>query len=309
MQKKEKHRNTKIKLHPRNKHRGQYDFDVLCACCPGLKEFVKVNEYGNRSIDFFNPEAVKMLNVALLKHFYGIGFWDIPTNYLTPPVPGRTDYIHYIADLLPESRGSENTSEKKIRGLDIGVGANCIYPLIGVAGYGWSFVGADTDEVAIRSAAKIVAANKVLTGKIELRLQKKKQHIFAGIIRKNEVFDFTICNPPFHASAEEARAGTARKLRNLKKENHAGVTLNFGGKSNELWCEGGEIQFITNMINESKQFRKSCLWFTTLVSKEVNLKKYYTILKSVGAARVKTIPMGQGNKISRILAWSFSNAG
>jgi 23S rRNA (adenine1618-N6)-methyltransferase len=221
-------------------------------------------------------------------------------------VPGRADYIHYLADLLSENNRGEIPTGKKIKGLDIGTGANCIYPVIGVAAYGWSFVGTDIDTAAIDAAAKIVALNSVLKGKVDLRLQQNKNHIFSGILTENERFDFTICNPPFHASADEAQAGTIRKLRNLKRKNVKRATLNFGGQSNELWCEGGEVQFITNMIRESKQFRDSCLWFTTLVSKESNLTGFYKTLKSVGAAKVKTIPMGQGNKTSRLLAWSFS---
>jgi 23S rRNA (adenine1618-N6)-methyltransferase len=299
-------RDTKEKLHPRNKHRERYNFRELCKSSPELTAFVKRNEYGDESIDFFNPAAVKILNAALLKYFYKIEYWEIPGNYLTPPVPGRADYIHYLADLLSENNRGEIPTGKKIKGLDIGTGANCIYPVIGVAAYGWSFVGTDIDTAAIDAAAKIVALNSVLKGKVDLRLQQNKNHIFSGILTENERFDFTICNPPFHASADEAQAGTIRKLRNLKRKNVKRATLNFGGQSNELWCEGGEVQFITNMIRESKQFRDSCLWFTTLVSKESNLTGFYKTLKSVGAAKVKTIPMGQGNKTSRLLAWSFS---
>ena len=299
-------RDTKEKLHPRNKHRERYNFRELCKSSPELTAFVKRNEYGDESIDFFNPAAVKILNAALLKYFYKIEYWEIPGNYLTPPVPGRADYIHYLADLLSENNRGKIPTGKKIKGLDIGTGANCIYPVIGVAAYGWSFVGTDIDTAAIDAAAKIVALNSVLKGKVDLRLQQNKNHIFSGILTENERFDFTICNPPFHASADEAQAGTIRKLRNLKRKNVKRATLNFGGQSNELWCEGGEVQFITNMIRESKQFRDSCLWFTTLVSKESNLTGFYKTLKSVGAAKVKTIPMGQGNKTSRLLAWSFS---
>ncbi len=305
MQSPRKNKESKEKLHPRNKHRERYDFQELCKSSPGLNAFVKRNAYGNESVDFFNPAAVKMLNAALLKHFYKIEYWEIPDNYLTPPVPGRADYIHYLADLLSENNRGKISGGNKIKGLDIGTGANCIYPAIGVAEYDWSFVGTDIDAEAIDVASKIVALNPVLKENVELRLQKNKKYIFSGIIKENEKFDFTICNPPFHASPDEAKVGTMRKLRNLKGKNVKRATLNFGGQSNELWCEGGEVQFVTNMILESKRFSNSCVWFSTLVSKASNLNGYYKTLKKVGATGVKTIPMGQGNKISRVLAWSF----
>lgn len=87
-------------LHPRNKHNGQYDFSLLTENCPSLKKFVQLNPYGKQTINFFNPQAVKALNKALLVTHYGIRYWDIPKNYLCPPIPGRADYIHYIADLI-----------------------------------------------------------------------------------------------------------------------------------------------------------------------------------------------------------------
>jgi 23S rRNA (adenine1618-N6)-methyltransferase len=299
----------KSELHPRNKHRERYDFKLLIISCPELGQFVKLNEYKDESIDFFNPEAVKMLNKALLKHYYGIDSWDIPKNYLCPPIPGRADYIHHIADLLyrnnPEFLKGKIPAGTKIKCLDIGVGANCVYPIIGNKEYGWSFIGSDIDKVSIESANKIIEMNPSLKGKIELRLQHNPNDIFYGIIHKNELFDLSICNPPFHSSLAEAQSGTLRKLRNLKQKKITNPIQNFGGQTNELWCEGGEEKFIGDMIYQSKQFSTSCFWFSTLISKESNLKNAYKALKTVEAAEIKTIPMSQGNKISRIVAWTF----
>ncbi|MCE5348161.1 MAG: 23S rRNA (adenine(1618)-N(6))-methyltransferase RlmF [Bacteroidales bacterium] len=296
-------------LHPRNKHREHYDFKQLVVCCQELSQFVKLNNYKDESIDFFNPEAVKMLNKALLKHYYCIDNWDIPKNYLCPPIPGRADYIHHIADLLgsnnPESQRNIIPTGNKIKCLDIGVGASCVYPIIGTKEYGWSFVGTDIDTVSIASAKKIVETNSCLKGTIELRLQHNQQDIFYEIIQKDELFDLSICNPPFHSSLSEAQSGTVRKLSNLKHKRITKPILNFGGQNNELWCEGGEEKFVGDMICQSKQFSASCFWFSTLISKQSNLKNAYNALKKAKAVEIKTIPMSQGNKISRIVAWTF----
>lgn len=308
MQKKRELSIEKVELHPRNKHRKRYNLKELCSRYPELAAFVKLNEFGDESLDFFNAEAVKALNTALLIYFYGVQYWDIPQSYLCPPIPGRADYIHNVADLLAESYGGNIPNGKNIRCLDIGVGANCVYPIIGNSEYGWSFVGSDIDSVALKSASQIVEANSSLKGNIDLRLQRNFRNIFSGIIKKDDFFDVTICNPPFHRSAKEAQKGTRRKLSNLKQKRVKNISLNFGGQSNELWCDGGEERFVSNMIYQSKQFEKSCLWFTTLISKKSNLSKVYEALKKVGVVNVKTIPMGQGNKISRIVAWSFISA-
>jgi len=305
--KKREHPKEKIQLHPRNKNRERYDFKQLIASCPELDQFVSLNKYDDESIDFFDPEAVKTLNNALLKQYYGINNWDIPPDYLCPPIPGRADYIHYVADLLGSKNNGRIPTGENIKCLDIGTGANLVYPLIGNAEYGWSFVGTDIDPVAIKSANKIVESNLRLKGKIKLRLQANPKDIFRGIFNKEEFFDITVCNPPFHTSLAEAKAGTIRKLTNLNKKNIAKPILNFGGQSNELWCEGGEEKFAATMILQSKQFFDSCFWFSTLISKESNLKSVYQELRKMEALEVKTIPMGQGNKLSRIVAWTFLN--
>ena len=287
----------KAGLHARNRFNTRYEFPQLIACFPPLAMFVKPNAYGDDSIDYADPLAVKALNQALLKQAYDLQHWDIPPGYLCPPIPGRSDYLHYLADLIQLRRGSS------VRVLDIGTGANCIYPFIGACEYGWSFVGAEVDPVALRWAQKIVAANPSVAGLIECRVQKSATQCFHGIIHPGEQFDLTLCNPPFHASAAEAAEGTQRKLRNLGGKK---AGLNFGGKANELWCEGGELGFIRRMIEESAEFAGQCGWFTTLVSKSEHLPRLEQALRRVNAVEVKIIEMAQGQKRSRILAWTFS---
>ena len=305
MKKNQKTSKPKTSLHPKNRHQGRYDLQQLIGTCEELAPFVKQNEHGDESIDFFDPIAVKQLNTALLKHFYEIDFWDIPENYLCPPIPGRADYIHHAAQLLGESNYGTIPTGKDIKCLDIGVGANCIYPIIGTFEYKWSFIGADIDEKAIENATLIVTKNTILKDLIELRLQPRAKDFFYGVIKKDERVDITICNPPFHSSVEEANLGTQRKVNNLKGKIVDDVVKNFSGKNTELWCEGGENRFIRNMVRESKKFGESCFWFTSLVSKQSNLNSIYKSLENENAAEVKTIPMGQGNKTSRIVAWTF----
>jgi len=307
---------VKPDLHQRNKHRGRYDFNQLIAVSPLLAQFVKLNDHDDVSIDFANPQAVKALNQALLKQFYGISAWDIPENYLCPPIPGRADYLHYIADLLATANGGVAPKSGAVRVLDIGVGANIIYPIIGHREYGWHFIGTDIDALAIANAQQILDVNNLEA--IELRLQGLSSAIFKGVVLQNETFDITICNPPFHKSLAEASAGTQRKWHNLRKSSgksfgasqsiNKASTLNFGGQSTELYCAGGEEAFIGQMVSESKQFSTQCLWFTSLVSKASSLPSVYRTLKKVNALQVKTINMAQGQKKSRIIAWTFLSA-
>lgn len=304
-QNKKKHPKVKAELHPRNKNRKRYNFQQLTDTCPELKPLVGRNDYGDESIDFGNPKAVSLLNKAILQVHYNIKNWEVPENYLCPPIPGRADYIHHIADLLCSSNYGKIPKGAHIKCLDVGVGANCIYPLIGHREYGWSFIGTDIDPVALESAKKILSANPSIHSNVELRLQKNAKDVFYGAISRLEKVDLSICNPPFHVSAEEAKKGTLRKLSKLNKKSVSEAVLNCGGQSHELWCEGGEARFVRNMIRESKKFASNCYWFSTLISKHSNVNRALKTLKMVEAAEVKILPMGQGNKSSRVIAWTF----
>lgn len=300
-------------LHPRNRHRNGYDFKALTQAHPPLAPFVRPGPHGRLTIDFADPLAVKALNAAILLAMYRLRFWDIPAGYLCPPIPGRVDYLHHLADLLAD--GKTVPRGKEVRLLDIGTGANCIYPLLGHQEYGWRFVGSDVESASLKSASLIVQSN-ALQRQIECRLQPDRRHIFQGLIKPGDDFAATLCNPPFHASAKEASSGSERKLRNLARsrgdrqpQGGKGPRLNFGGQHNELWCDGGELAFLRRMIAESAAFATQCGWFTTLVSKGDNLAPARKALAAVNAGEVRVIPMEQGNKVTRILAWRFPKAG
>lgn len=288
-------------MHPRNKHAGRYDFEALTKSVPDLAEFVTLNPLKEQTIDFADPAAVKALNQALLKTFYGVDHWDIPPGYLCPPVPGRADYIHYAADLLSSLNGGAIPRGDSVRVLDVGVGANCIYPIIGRAEYGWRFVGIDIDSVALACAQKIVEANASLSHAVKLRLQTSPS-ILHGMLKPDEHFDLTLCNPPFNASLDEAQAGAKRKWANL---NRPQTGKNFGGQGAELWTPGGEAAFARRLISESTVLGTQVLWFSTLISKSANLPSVLKSLERVKPADMRTIEMSQGQKKSRVVAWTF----
>jgi 23S rRNA (adenine1618-N6)-methyltransferase len=305
-----------VGLHPKNKHQGRYDFNALVMALPALGPYVIKNPRGDSSIDFADPVAVKLLNKALLAYHYRVTEWDIPVGYLCPPIPGRADYIHRLAALLgSECRGLKHPL---VNALDVGMGANCIYPIIGRVDYGWQFVASDVDPVSVESASDIVANNAVLKDKVSCRLQPNSAHFFQSIIQPGEFYDITLCNPPFHKSLKEAQQGSQRKLDNLSanrvkrgQSRHLSQAegkqppLNFGGQKAELWCPGGEAAFVNNMAQESKQYAAQVLWFSTLISKKENVAGLCKALERLSAAEVRIVDMSQGQKVSRFVAWSF----
>ena len=312
-------------LHARNLHRQDYDFPSLVKSYPQLVSHVNTNAHGNLSIDFADPLAVKSLNAALLKHYYNIIDWDIPDGALCPPIPGRVDYIHYIAELLEcsELTTNQGNTQPKTTLLDIGTGANGIYPLLACKIYGWHCVGCDINTQSLQNVSSIIANNPTLKDYFTLRWQDDKNHIFDGIIQAGEYFDVSVCNPPFHASRDEALKSSQRKFNNLARNReqqtttpfnkndatHRSIstspTLNFGGLEAELWCKGGERMFVKKLIKESRHFSDQCRWFTSLISKIDNVKPAKKLLHKLGAIEIREIEMTTGNKITRILAWTF----
>lgn len=279
-------------LHPKNKFNKGYNFEELVFINSSLKAYVLENEFGNTTIDFSNPKAVKELNKALLFSFDKISTWNFPNENLCPPIPGRLDYIHYLAGLILD--------EKDITILDIGTGATCIYPLLGVAVYNWNFVATDIDLDSLDSAQDIIDDNG-LDSQIELRQQLNEQHILKGILKENDSFCATMCNPPFYKSLEEAQGANSRKSRNLGNN----AVRNFSGNNNELWYVGGEKAFLHNYLYESSLHKTTSKWFTSLVSKKENVESLKKSSKKLGATEFKIIHVNQGNKVSRIVAWRF----
>jgi 23S rRNA (adenine1618-N6)-methyltransferase len=159
--------------------------------------------------------------------------------------------------------------------------------------------------VAFAWARKLVGSNPGVKDLIECRFQPSALECFKYVIKPGEFFDVSMCNPPFHASAADAAAATSRKRRNLGGARTGSGGLNFGGRAGELFCPGGELGFIRRMITESAAFAQQCRWFTTLVSKSEHLGILNRELRITKATDVRIIEMAQGQKQSRILAWTF----
>ena len=282
-------------MHPRNIHNTQYNFKELSKVNPDLENFITKNQHTNDfTIDFSNPKAVVALNKALLLHHYQLQNWELPEGFLCPPIPSRVDYIHHISDLL----ANEN---QPIKGLDIGVGANAIYTILGVQVYNWQMVGCDINLESVKAAQQNINFTTKLAEKATIVHQTDNANIFKGIIQPNDYFHFTLCNPPFYTSEEDAAKNAKQKLTNLGKET---TELNFGGQYNELWCNGGEALFLKRMIKQSTDFKTQVGYFTSLVSRKENLPKIEKQLKKL-QANYRIIPMEHGNKKTRFIAWSF----
>ena len=104
---------------------------------------------GEFSMDYKSNEAVLCLNTAIFEDVFGVKNWCLPEgSFLNPPIPNRLNYLMYMKDMIEESMLVEEGV--CIRGVDIGVGASCVYPLLGSSYFGWSFVGSDINQPSIQ---------------------------------------------------------------------------------------------------------------------------------------------------------------
>lgn len=292
---------TKDYFHPKNIFNKAYDFEKLCEVESDLKVYLTKNKTGHTTIDFQNADAVKALNKALLKLHFNIDFWDIPKGYLIPPIPGRLDYLHYIADVIEECKSHLGEPFQSNTILDIGTGAGIIYPILGVRSYNWSFMGIDIDPQAIK-VGKAIAESNNLSDRIKLRLQSKPDRIFKNVITTETRILASICNPPFYEDMQHADSHHQRKNRNLSIKTE---DRNFKGKDHELITKGGEYGFISRMIEESELFKDNILVFSSLISQKSSVDPLVKKLEKIGPGFIKIIPMQHGNKTSRILAWCY----
>ena len=278
-------------MHAKNRYRRKHDLRALCRLEPELTAYLRSTPDGHATLDFTASRAVYLLNRTLLKRDYGLQHWDLPTGYLTPAVPGRLDYIHLLADLVPQTR----------RVLDIGTGASLIYPILGAREYGWKFVGTDVNPRSIKVARAIEQFNTVLGG-IEVRQQHRELQVFTDVLLPGEWFDVSMCNPPFYADRPTAVNAGRSKWTKLGKRDRG---LTFAGHDAELTTTGGEARFLRTMIAESSNYRGQVGWFTSLVSKRGYLGAAQQQLAALGVAEVQVVELAQGNKRMRVLAWRW----
>ncbi|KAG0478868.1 hypothetical protein HPP92_013587 [Vanilla planifolia] len=263
-------------IHPRNRYADQPpDFGLLASLYPSFKQFVFSSRSGRPAIDWKDYNATRELTRVLLLHDHGINWW-IPDGQLCPTVPNRLNYIHWIDDLLSSDLiPKRQTSNSKVKGFDIGTGANCIYPLLGASLLGWEFVGSEKDE---SQGQELKECGTV------------QPPVLVGVVKEGETFDFCICNPPFFESIEEAGLNPKTSC---------------GGTTEEMVCPGGEITFVTQIIKDSVVLKCSFRWFTVMIGRKINLKSLMSKLREVGVSIVKTTEFVQGRTARWGLAWSF----
>ncbi|XP_063812096.1 RNA N6-adenosine-methyltransferase METTL16 [Pseudophryne corroboree] len=283
-------------MHPRNRYKDKPpDFAYLASKYPEFKQHVNMNLSGRVSLNFKDPEAVRALTCTLLKEDFGLSI-DIPLERLIPTVPLRLNYIHWVEDLISYHDTDKATVQ---RGIDIGTGASCIYPLLGATLNGWYFLATEVDDICFNYAKKNVEQNNLADLIKVVKVPQKTLLMDALKEESGIIYDFCMCNPPFFANEMEAQGVNSRNPRRPPPS-----SVNTGGIT-EIMAEGGELEFVKRIIHDSLQLKKRLRWYSCMLGKKCTLAPLKEELRVQGVPKVAHTEFYQGRTMRWALAWSF----
>ncbi|XP_068813936.1 RNA N6-adenosine-methyltransferase METTL16 [Struthio camelus] len=283
-------------MHARNRYKDKPpDFAYLASKYPEFQQHVQATLSGRVSLNFKDPEAVRALTCTLLKEDFGLTI-DIPLERLIPTVPLRLNYIHWVEDLIGHQEADKQVLR---RGIDIGTGASCIYPLLGATLNGWYFLATEVDDMCFNYAKKNVEQNN-LSDLIKVVKVPQKTLLMDALKEESEiVYDFCMCNPPFFANQLEAKGVNSRNPRRPPPS-----SVNTGGIT-EIMAEGGELEFVKRIIHDSLQLKKRLRWYSCMLGKKCSLAPLKEELRIQGVPKVTHTEFCQGRTMRWALAWSF----
>ncbi|XP_054884581.1 RNA N6-adenosine-methyltransferase mettl16 [Poeciliopsis prolifica] len=279
-------------MHPRNRYKDKPpDFAYLASKYPDFQQHVHTSLTGRPVVNFKEPEAVRALTCTLLKEDFGLTI-EIPLERLIPTVPLRLNYIHWVEDLI-------DGQKQPRRGIDIGTGASCIYPLLGATMNGWFFLATEVDDICFDYAKKNVEQNK-LSDLVKVVKVPQKTLLMDALKEETEIiYDFCMCNPPFFANQLEAKGVNSRNSRRPPPS-----SVNTGGVT-EIMAEGGELEFVKRIIHDSLQLKKRLRWYSCMLGKKCSLAPLKEELRKQGVPKVTHTEFCQGRTMRWALAWSF----
>lgn len=289
-------------MHPRNPYKKPPSFKELALKNEEFRQQAKIDISGKVTIDFKNADALRALTRALLKEDWGLDVVLHP-EYLVPTLPLRINYILWLEDLVAAL--NLNESGNPVYGIDIGTGASCIYPLLAAKKNGWHMVGVEKNEVCFNYAQQNVARNN-LESLVKVRRNFGETIIDASTIKDSfqpdpNMFQFTMCNPPFFGSEEEVeKTNKSRSAHTPRPPPNNART----GSTNEVVVEGGEVAFVCKMIDESFQVKDRIKIFSTMLGHKTSVSKVLKYLKDQNICEISSTEFCQGQVTRWGLAWS-----
>lgn len=278
-------------MHPRNIYKTPPNFKELALQFPEFRKHIKLDISGKVTFDFKDPDSLRALCKTLLKKDFNLDV-EIPKTKLVPTIPLRLNYILWIEDLLEFLHRSQG-----IKGIDIGTGASCIYPLLAAKKNGWHMLATEADQDSFQYAQTNVKKNNLQD--LITVTHVTDDSLLTGHIQ-NEDYDFCMCNPPFFASTQELHPFFKSRNPNRPRPKNA-----FVANVNEVVAKGGEVEFINKIIKESQVLKTRIKLYTTMVGQKSDLPALKKLLRDAGVHSFKEAEFCQGNTTRWGLAWTY----
>ncbi|XP_043472715.1 U6 small nuclear RNA (adenine-(43)-N(6))-methyltransferase [Leptopilina heterotoma] len=276
-------------MHPRNKYKEEPNFKELALLYPEFRKVAMTDLSGKVRLNFKDDESLRVLTKILLRHDFGIEV-EIPESKLIPALSLRLNYVLWIEDLLIHSGLNDM---RLARGIDIGTGAVCIYPLLFAKLYGCKMIASEIDLESIKSAEENINRNNMQ--ELIKVISVPKETILSKFVNNEENYSFVMCNPPFFKTDHD-----------LKKINKRLPPRNASsGKESELIVEGGEIAFIMRLIDDSMILKEKIQIYTSMIGVKKNLLFLRSELKNRNIENVTWTEFCQGFTKRWGIAWSF----
>ncbi|XPS78201.1 23S rRNA (adenine(1618)-N(6))-methyltransferase [Ascochyta lentis] len=279
------------------------DFKALAKADPDFKQTWQAC---TGKLDFQDPATLQSLSKAILKVDFGLEL-SLPENRLCPPIPNRWNYVSWIQGLLDSTSPSHSNRydpDREVVGLDIGTGASGIYAMLCMKSRpNWTMCATDIDKASFESAAANFARNNVLSRTKMLHTTSSMPLIPLEALSVQQL-DFTLCNPPFFADSAEME-------KSLSGEGKAtGPNAICTGSNNEMVCPGGDLGFVTRIVNESLLMRDKVRWYSSMLGKLSSAKAVVELLKSNAVTNWAVGVLDPGTKAGTkrwVVAWSFGD--
>ena len=318
---------SESKKRKRNDDAIEEDFEKLAQKYPNFRQQwhavrAKQQQTGGSFSSVVTQEFNIELTRALMDSRFGVSLPSLPSDRLCPPVPNRFAYVQWLKnDLLPllcETNDYFTSMETlKYRGIDIGTGSSCIYPILFTSNNNeWKMIATEIDAYSVESARANVKANQ-LQDRIQIHLVKPTLAQQKGserggsdatssggpssggpIVRALECcndssFDFVMVNPPFFdtAASMEPRADN---------RDRTPMTCYEGS------YPGGEVGFLCDMIRDSLLSRERIGWYSAMCGKKSSFTRLTQILVHLlGPGHVQSMEYSPGYMTRWFLAWTF----
>lgn len=179
------------------------------------------------------------------------------------------------------------------------MGSSCIYPLLATSRPAWTIYGTDIDPKNLTYAQTNIDNNN-LSSRIHIRGSTTDSPLLPLSALGVDRLDFTMCNPPFYTSKEDLEASYANK--------GSPPSAICTGAEVEMICEGGDVGFVLQMVEESQKLKTKVQWYTSMFGKLTSAYKVVDKLKEIGVTNWAISCLRAGNKTRRwAVAWSFGD--